>query len=123
MARDVGLRVEGLTAALRDLQRLGVEFEDPKAAMSRISDEGSRVMAGFMPVRSGRLRGSRRPSRAKGRAVVSVSVPYAGAIQWGWPRRNIAPAGFFEATDAVMDLRAIQMLEDEINSQIARRGF
>jgi hypothetical protein len=123
VARDVGLRVEGLTAALRDLKRLESEFDDPKTAMTRIAQEGSDVMAGFMPSRTGRLRASRRPSKAKARAVVSVGVPYAGPIQWGWAARNIEPAAFFEATDRVMDVRAVQMLEDEINRQISARGF
>jgi hypothetical protein len=123
VARDVGLRVQGLAAALRDLQRLEAEFDDPKTAMSRIADEGSRVMAGFMPVRTGRLRNSRRPSRAKSRANVTVGVSYAGPIQWGWAARNIEPASFFEATDRVMDTRAVQLLEEEINRQISARGF
>jgi hypothetical protein len=124
MARDVGLRVEGLTAMVRHFQQMGADVEDLKVAFSSVADEGARVMRGFVPTRSGRLQASIRGNRAKSKAVVTVgraSVPYAGPIQWGWPARNIAPAGFFEKTDQVMNGKAVDLLETEITRLIRAR--
>ncbi|PJJ48298.1 hypothetical protein CLV56_4003 [Mumia flava] len=126
MARETGLKVEGLNRVVRDLQTLGLELEDLKTAFSNIARTGASVMARYVPARTGRLRGDVRGNRAKSKAVVAVgrsTIPYAGPIQWGWPARNIAPAGFFERTDAVMDDVAVRMLEDEINNQIRRKGL
>ena len=52
-----------------------------------------------------------------------ASVPYAGPINYGWPARNIAPSGFMQKADQVMQPRAIQMLETEVNEQIRKRGL
>jgi len=126
MARGSGLKVAGLNRVVRDLQRFGLESEDLKAAFSRIAQVGAGVMARYVPARSGRLRADVRGNRAKSKAVVAVgraSIPYAGPIQWGWPARNIRPAGFFERTDAVMNPVALRMLEDEINNQIRKKGL
>lgn len=126
MARTSGYQVEGLNQVVRALQELGVETDDLKEAFSTIAAEGGRVMAGFVPQRSGRLASSVRGNRAKSKAVVTVgraSIPYAGAIQWGWPKRGIRPSGFFEKTDAVMSPRALQMLETEINRIIREKRF
>lgn len=126
MAGTVGFKVTGLSEVVRDLTRLGLEVDDLKGAFSKVASEGARVMGGFVPVRSGRLRGSVRGNKAKSKAVVMVgraSVPYAGPIQWGWAARGIAPSGFFQKTDAVMTPRALQMLEAEINKQIAAKGL
>ena len=62
--------------------------------------------------------------RAKSKAVVSAgraSVPYAGPINYGWPRRGISPADFTGKTDQVMQPRALSELEREINAAIRRR--
>jgi len=126
MAKSVGLKVEGLNRAVRDLRSLGLEIDDLKNAFSRIAQVGAGVMVRYVPARSGRLRGDVRGNRAKSKAVVAVgraSVPYAGPIQWGWPARNIRPAGFFERTDAAMNPVALRMLEDEINRQSRKRGL
>lgn len=126
MARQVGFRVSGLTQVIRDLQAIGVEVEDLKGAFSEIASEGAQVASGFAPRLTGRLAGDIRGNRAKSKAVVTagrVSVPYAGAINYGWPARNISASGFMQRADVVMQPRAVQMLESEINQQIARRGL
>jgi hypothetical protein len=126
MARAVGFKVEGLNALVRDLQRMGLEVDDLKEAFSTIAAEGAQVASGFAPKVTGRLAGDVRGNRAKSKAVIAagrVSVPYAGPINYGWPKRNIAANGFMQKADAVMQPRAIQMLETEINRQIAKRGL
>lgn len=126
MARSTGFRVEGLTQVVRALQGLGLEVDDLKAAFSKIADEGARVASGFVRSRTGRLAGDVRGNRAKSKAVVTAgraSVPYAGPINYGWPARNIAPQAFMQKADEQMQPKALRLLEDEINSQIRRKGL
>lgn len=126
MADRVGVRVDGLRGVVRALQQMGAEVEDLKAAFGRIADEGARRAAGHAPKRSGRLAADVRGNRAKSKAVVTAgrsSVPYAGPIQYGWPARNIRANPFMTKASDEMEPRAVQMLEDEINQQIQRRGL
>lgn len=124
--RSEGFKVQGLSQVVRDLQRLGLEVEDLKEAFSSIADQGSRTAAMYAPRRTGALRASIRGNRAKSKAVVTAgraSVPYAGPINYGWPRRGIAASGFMQKADEQMRPHAIRLLEDEINRQIRRRGL
>jgi hypothetical protein len=122
----VGAAVEGLREAVRDLERLGVEVDDLKAAFAAIAAEGARIAARLAPSRSGRLAGSVRGNRAKGKAVVTAgraTVPYAAPINYGWRRRSIRPALFMQRADTELEPRAIGLLEDNLNSIIHDRGF
>ena len=62
------------------------------------------VDAANPPVVSGNLAGTMRASRTKNKAVVRAGgarARYAGAIHYGWPRRNIGAQPFLsEAVDA-----------------------
>lgn len=123
---DQGFRVQGLNGVVRALTQMGLEVEDLKNAFSKIADEGAQVAAREAPKRSGTLAGDIRGNRAKSKAVVAAgrkSVPYAGVQNFGWPARNIKANPFMQRTDATMQPRAIQMLEDEINNQIRKRGL
>jgi hypothetical protein len=122
----VGAAVEGLREAVRDLERLGVEVDDLKAAFAAIAAEGARIAARLAPSRSGKLAGSIRGNRAKGKAVVTAgraTVPYAAPINYGWRRRSIRPALFMQRADTELEPRAIGLLEDNLNSIIHDRGF
>lgn len=126
MADRAGFKVEGLSRVVRDLKALGLEVDDLKGAFSKIAAEGASVAAGFAPKRSGRLAGSIRGNRAQSKAVITAgraSVPYAGPINYGWARRNIAPSGFMQKADKVIAPKAVQMLEDEINKAIRNKGM
>ena len=86
----------------------------------------SQVAAGFAPKRTGRLAASVRGSRAKNKAVVMAgraSVVYAGPINYGWPARKIAASGFMQKADEVMAPKALQALEDAIESKIKSKGL
>lgn len=126
MTNRVGFKVEGLTQVVRALAEMGLEVDDLKAAFSKLASEGAQAASGFAPRQTGRLAASIRGNRAKSKAVVTAgraSVPYAGPINYGWRARNIAPSGFMQKADAVMAPKAVQMLEDEINAQIRKRGL
>jgi len=128
MARaGFGFKVEGLAQVVRDLQAIGLEVDDLKDAFSAIAAEGARVAAGFVHSQSGRLAGSLRGNKAKGKAVVTAgsaaAVPYAGPQNYGWKARNIRGQGFMQRTDAAMSPRAVALLENEINQVIRRKGL
>lgn len=125
-AGRAGFQVQGLNQVVRDLQSLGLEVEDLRAAFSEIAAQGARVASLYAPRRTGRLAGDVRGNRAKSKAVVTAgraSVPYAGPINYGWAARGIAPSGFMQKADQQMQPVAIQRLEQEINRQIRRRGL
>jgi hypothetical protein len=121
-----GFKVEGLAQLVRDLKAIGVEVEDLKESFSKIASEAADIAASHAPKKSGRLAASVRGNRAQSKAVVTAgraSVPYAGAINYGWPRRGIAASGFMQKADERMRPKAIQLLEDEINKHIRKRGL
>lgn len=117
------VEVEGLRKALREMEKLGVDVEDMKDVFAGIATEASHVMEALTPSKSGALRASIRSNRAKNKAVVRIGkarVPYAGAINYGWPKRNIHPASFTGRTDAVMEEKAEDMLLDGIEGLIKK---
>ena len=122
-----GVKVSGLAKLTRDLISMGVEVDDLKDAFSEIAAEGARIAASFAPVGpTGRLKADIRGNRARSSAVVAAgraSVPYAGPINYGWPKRNITAAGFMQKTDATWKPHSLMRLEYELNKLIAKRGL
>jgi hypothetical protein len=85
-----------------------VSRNEAKSDMKAIHLAGAELVKGDalprVPNRTGRLRQS---VRAAGQAKAGVvragfkSVPYAGPIHFGWPKRNIFPQSFlYDAKDA-----------------------
>lgn len=92
---DTGVRVEGLREVVRNLERLGVEAEDLKAAFSAIAGQVVTEASGMVPVLTGALKNTIRPARTKNKAVVragTARVPYAGVINYG--RAGAGGTGF-----------------------------
>ena len=127
MARsDGGVRVEGLSRVVRELQGLGLEVTDLKDAFATIAAEASARVARYAPRRSGALAASVRGNRAKSKAVVrsgKAAVPYAGAVNYGWPRRGIAASEFMQKGEQEYAPTAVTRLETEIEHAIKRRGL
>lgn len=122
----MAVHIEGLREVTRGMERAGVEVDELKDVMGAIASEAAQTMQGFIPSRSGRLRASTRGNRAKGKAEVNVGgarVPYAGPILYGWPARNIASSHAVERTDAVMETRAVELLEDGWGQIAERHGL
>ncbi|MDF1705066.1 MAG: hypothetical protein P1U38_09855 [Aeromicrobium sp.] len=121
-----GVRVEGLSQAVRALKGLGLEVEDLKNAFATIAAEATELIASKTPRRSGRLAASVRGNRAQGKAVVRsgrASVPYAGPINYGWRKRNIEPSLFMQRGDVEYQPKAVQRLETELEAAITRKGL
>ena len=123
---ETGVHVEGLRDKVRALEAAGVEVEELKEVMGGIAAEAAEILAGFIPTDTGRLRGTVRPNKAKGSAVVTVgraSVPYAGPIIYGWPKRNIRSTDAIEQTDRIMETKAVEMLEAGFQTIMERHGL
>ncbi|MFC6153652.1 hypothetical protein [Nocardioides yefusunii] len=134
MASPSGIYIEGLRETTRAFERAGVDVEDLKDVMGRVAGEHADTLARLVPVgsaargskRPGALRDSVRGNRAKGRAQVLIGrarVPYAGAINYGWPKRGIKPANFIARADDVMGTRAVEILTDGWNEIAERNGL
>lgn len=127
MARATGgVRVEGLSSTIRALKAIGLDATDLKGAFSKIAAEGAVKVNSHAPKRSGRLAASARGNRAQSKAVITAgrsSVPYAGPINYGWPKRGIAARGFMQKADQEMQPVALTRLEQELDEVIKRRGL
>lgn len=133
--------VTGLRQAVRELEQLGVDLDDIKDAFADIANLGAAEVEKLANRRSGRLVASVRGNRAKGKAVVTVgraSVPYAGAVNYGWGRLHsnfktgkhatgirgdYAGSHFMQRADERIGPRAVDLLEVGIANAIRKRGF
>lgn len=96
MNGNTRIRVQGLSATVRKLQKAGADSQSMSALMHEI---GMIVVRAAVPPRvSGTLAGTLRAGKGKTKAVVragGAKAPYAGVIHYGWPARNIRPQPFF----------------------------
>lgn len=123
----VSVRVEGLNALIRHLEQLGGDVEDLKDVFAGIADKGARLASSFAPHATGRLAASVRGNRAKNKAVVTAGyasrVPYASVINYGWAKRNIAPARYMQRADDALQPIAIDDLDKGLDAAIRKRGL
>lgn len=95
---DIEVMVTGLHEAMRALKQAGADMSEMNDLMHEIGEIVARRARSLAPVRTGRLRASLRAGKGRTKAVIragySTSVPYAGVIEYGWPKRNIAPHPF-----------------------------
>jgi len=122
-----GIRVQGIREVERALLDLGVDLADLKRVYGNIATEAANLAASFAPKRTGALARSIRGSKARNYARVTIGnlrqVPYAGAINWGWPAHNIAGAHFVERTDEVMKPRSLGLLQRELQHLIDKAAI
>lgn len=89
------VQVRGARQLRSAAKRAGVELDDLRDAHAAAARVVVAAAGSVVPHRSGRLAATVRGSGTKTAAIVragGAAVPYAGAIHWGWPRRNIAPS-------------------------------
>lgn len=119
--------VTGLRETVKALEQLGAEVADLKEVMGTIATYGAEIAERFAPRgRTGRLKSSIRGNKAKGKAVITAgraTVPYAGPINYGWPRRGIKPDRFMQDADHELGPRAIALYEEGINDLIHEKGL
>lgn len=118
------LRATGIGEVERNLAKLGIRLSD--LDFTKIANEGMRLAAAFAPKRSGALAASIKASKGKSRATIragSKAVPYAGAINYGWAKRNIKGSHFMQRADMVLRRTVPAELEHQIRAAIARQGM
>ena len=139
---QVTFRVEGLNRLVRDLQAFGVEVDDLKGAFTKIALTAAEDYKRFVPVRSGALAGDFRASKTKNKArlmVGRVRIPYAQANNYGWGPKSqawkhgnyaskntigsFAGTSFVAQGDEVLEPKVMQLLENELNRLIRRKGY
>jgi hypothetical protein len=123
MASSIGVRVEGLNELVRNLKKAGVEVSDLKAVFAEIASDAASMAAQFAPAKTGRLKGAIRGSKAVNKAVVRAGgarVPYAGAINYGWKKRNIKPSYFMQKVDGSIAPVALSKLDAGISRIIEK---
>jgi hypothetical protein len=83
------VRIEGLAALVRDLERYGVATGDLKDAFGAISQDVAEEAADRIRVKTGAHRASIRPARTKNKAVVRAgnagNAPAAGVLNYARP--------------------------------------
>lgn len=124
MASEV--RVTGLREFVASCERLGISIDDLRDAFAEVARLGAETAAAFAPKRTGTLAGDIRGNRSKSKAVVSAgraTVPYAGPINYGWPRHGIVASNFMQKTDAVWQPFALDRLKHEIDLKIEKEGL
>lgn len=106
MARSgAQIDVQGLKPLVKDLRQAGdKEALDAIKAGNKAAAEIVAEQSKFeVPERSGKLKASIRAAGTLRAGLVragKASVPYAGPIHFGWPRRHIKPQPFiYEAAD------------------------
>jgi hypothetical protein len=89
--------VTGAKQLRRTLLDAGAALSDLKDVNSKVGTVVATAGASRAPVRTGALAGSIRVANAAAKVTVragSRTLPYAGAVHWGWPARNIRPHPF-----------------------------
>lgn len=119
----LSVRVKGLSRTLRDLEKAGASATDLRDAMQRIGNLVVMEAAPRAPRDSGRMASTLRAGRAKTKAVVRMGgarAPYAGVIEYGWPKRNITAR---PSLSTALDARRAQILTvlvDEIDQLLSK---
>ena len=110
------VKVTGDEQVRAQFKALGFKARDLERAFAQIGSEVVSDARALAPKVTGRLAADIRANRAKTRASISVgraSVPYAGPVNYGWPRRNIAPSMFMNrAADDKADSAAVQLARE-----------
>ena len=94
MARDAGIKVEGVKQLRKTLTQAGESLGDLKDAHKEAAQIAARASADLAPRVTGRLAASVRGAGTKTAGVVragKAAVPYANAIHWGrrfWSNRE-----------------------------------
>lgn len=121
---DFRLRLDakGLNRLARSLRQAGVDMTRLKADYKRMADVVKSAIKPEVPTKTGRLRRTLRDSATQKSGVVRAGggqVPYAGPIEYGWPRHHITGQHFMEkglmsSEDRVLTIYA-QALQDALN--------
>lgn len=121
------VKITGVNRLVRNLQAAGVDVGDLKDVFADVARMGARTASHLAPRgESGRLAADIRGNRAKNKAVITAgrkSVPYAGPINYGWPKRNIKASMFMQRADRAVAPFALRRLNLGLDRVITKRGL
>jgi hypothetical protein len=112
------VEVVGAKELRKTLKAAGDDLADLKNAHQAVGNMVVGVARGLAPTRTGALAGSIRASRLAGGVSLkagSGSIPYAGAIHWGWPARNIKANPFIMNAALTTEEQWTALYEEELN--------
>lgn len=119
-----GVRVVGLREKVRSIEQMGASVGELKTAFGTIAQRAAEIAARYAPRLTGKLRRSIRGNKGKDRAIVTAGSkarePYAGALNYGWEKRNIKGAEFMQKADDEMAPIAEKEIGEELNKLIRR---
>jgi creatinine amidohydrolase/Fe(II)-dependent formamide hydrolase-like protein len=128
-AQAAKVQIEGARELRASLKAVDAELPKELAGIHKaIAEPIAQAAAGRAPKPTGRLAASIRPQGTQRVARVAAggrAVPYAGPIEFGWPARNIAPAGFLlGALEAEAEATGDRYLEaiDALIERVWHRG-
>jgi hypothetical protein len=122
MPAGATVEVVGGRQLRRTLKEASENLEDLKAVHAAIAAQVADLAASRAPRRSGALAGTVRGNRAAAVSRVmagKAAVPYAGAIHWGWPARNISPNPFISEAASDSEAEILMMFEQGIQKVIS----
>lgn len=117
------VRVEGGRELRRTLRQAGDDLQGLKDAHAEAARIAATASADLAPRRTGRLAATIRSSGTKTAGIVRAgraAVPYAGAIHWGWPARNITANPFISQGARDSEGRWIRVYEDAVATALQK---
>lgn len=115
--------VDGADRLRRTMRKAGVDMTRLKDAHREVADTVSARARGTAPKGpTGRLAASTRPGATQKAAIIRAgrkSVPYAGPIHWGWPRRGIRAQPWLQEAATSTEPEWVGTYTNEIESLIA----
>ena len=94
---NIHMELRGARELATGLRKAGADMKDLRAVNKQAAQVVAPEAKSLAPRRSGRLANSVRAGATQKAGVVragSKRVPYAGPINYGWPRRHIKPTRF-----------------------------
>jgi hypothetical protein len=118
-----GVRVTGGAETAAAFDKLAADVADMTATHERIARARLGGVARRTPVLSGALANSWDARGSASAGTILSPLPYAGPIEGGWIRRNIAPAAMIARTLEAETDAIVAEYETSIADMARKRGF
>ena len=105
------------------MRKLDVSARDLSAAHKAVATSLLPGVALRTPRRTGALAESWKAGATKTRAKLTSSKPYAGPIEYGWPKHGIEPARMVRDTVDAEQAQIVEQYQHELAKLGAKAGF
>lgn len=116
------IEVQGARELARSLRKAGADMKNLKAENKKAADVVVPVAKTNAPVgQTGNLSGSIRSGATQQMGIIRAgkkSVPYAGPIEFGWPKHNIKPRHFIVDAAHSTEPLWVQVYRDAIEKTL-----